>query len=68
MVAVRKIEEFGPAEQNIERDTGRLRALYDAQKKIGSAPDLAEVRGQYGAKRAVPLLRARSKPGYRLKF
>ena len=43
VVAVRKIEEFGPAEQNVERDTGRLRAIYEAQKKIGAAGDLNEV-------------------------
>jgi Nif-specific regulatory protein len=43
VVAVRKIEELIPAEQSIERDTNRLRALYEAQKRIGAAGDLNEV-------------------------
>ena len=42
--AMKKIEDLvGPQALIVEKDDNRLRALYDAQKKIGSAPDLAEV-------------------------
>ena len=42
--ALKKIEDLvGPQATIVEKDDNRLRALYDAQKKIGSAPDLAEV-------------------------
>ncbi len=42
--ALKKIEDLvGPQAMIVEKDDNRLRALYDAQKKIGSAPDLAEV-------------------------
>ena len=43
VLAMRKIDELGRAESAIERDSGRLRALYDAQKRIGAAADLSEV-------------------------
>jgi transcriptional regulator with GAF, ATPase, and Fis domain len=43
VLAVRKIEELGRAESTVERDTGRLRALYEAQKRIGAAGDMNEV-------------------------
>ncbi|MDB4944901.1 MAG: uncharacterized protein JWP97_4435 [Labilithrix sp.] len=42
--ALKKIEDLvGPQATIVEKDDRRLRTLYDAQKKIGSAPDLAEV-------------------------
>ncbi len=41
--ALKKIEDLVPQATIVEKDDNRLRALYDAQKKIGSAPDLAEV-------------------------
>ena len=41
--ALKKIEDLVPQAKIVEKDDNRLRALYDAQKKIGSAPDLAEV-------------------------
>ena len=41
---MRKIEELGPAAQTrSRRDTSRLRALYEAQKRIGAAGDLNDV-------------------------
>ncbi|HEX8795417.1 MAG TPA: sigma 54-interacting transcriptional regulator [Polyangiaceae bacterium] len=43
VLAMRKIDELGRAESAVERDSGRLRALYDAQRRIGGAADLAEV-------------------------
>jgi Nif-specific regulatory protein len=43
VLAMRKIEELGRAESAIERDTNRLRALYEAQKRIGAAVDLGDV-------------------------
>jgi len=43
VLAVRKIEELGRAESTVERDTGRLRALYEAQKRIGAADDMNDV-------------------------
>ncbi len=39
-VAMRKIDDFAPAEIRVERDAGLLRALYEAQKAIGAADDL----------------------------
>jgi transcriptional regulator with GAF, ATPase, and Fis domain len=42
VVAVRKIEEIEPATTTFEKD-GRLRLLYEAQKRIGAASDLNEV-------------------------
>jgi len=41
--ALKKIEELVPQATLIEKDDHRLRALYEAQKRIGSAEDLAEV-------------------------
>ncbi len=41
--AIKKIEDLVPQAKIVEKDDRRLRVLYDAQKKIGSAPDLAEV-------------------------
>ncbi len=43
VLAMRKIEELGRAESAIERDTHRLQALYEAQKRIGAAEDLTDV-------------------------
>ena len=43
VLAMRKIDELGRVESTIERDDGRLRALYDAQKRIGSATELTDV-------------------------
>jgi Nif-specific regulatory protein len=40
VLAIRKIDELGRVESTVERDDGRLRALYDAQKRIGSATEL----------------------------
>ena len=42
VVAVRKIEEIQPATTTFEKD-GRLRLLYEAQKRIGAAGDLHDV-------------------------
>ena len=41
--ALKKIEDLVPQAKIVEKDDNRLRVLYDAQKKIGSAPDLSEV-------------------------
>ena len=41
--ALKKIEDLVPQARIVEKDASRLRALYDAQQRIGSAPDLAEV-------------------------
>ena len=41
--AIKKIEDLVPQAKIVEKDDRRLRVLYDAQKKIGSAPALAEV-------------------------
>jgi transcriptional regulator with GAF, ATPase, and Fis domain len=43
VLATRKIEDLRSLEPAIERDTARLRSLYEAQKRIGDAADLAEV-------------------------
>jgi Nif-specific regulatory protein len=43
VIAVRNIDELGRLESTIERDDGRLRALYDAQKRIGAATELNDV-------------------------
>jgi Nif-specific regulatory protein len=43
VLAIRKIDELGPAESAIERDGGRLRALYDVLKRIGGAADMNDV-------------------------
>jgi len=41
--ALKKIEELVPQATIVEKDDHRLRALYEAQKRIGSAQDLSEV-------------------------
>ena len=41
--AMKKIEELVPQAAIVEKDDHRLRALYEAQKRIGSAQDLSEV-------------------------
>ncbi len=41
--AMKKIEELVPQATIVEKDDHRLRALYTAQKRIGSAQDLSEV-------------------------
>jgi Nif-specific regulatory protein len=41
--AMKKIEELVPQATLVEKDDSRLRALYDAQKRIGAAQDLSEV-------------------------
>jgi len=41
--AMKKIEELVPQATIVEKDDHRLRALYQAQKSIGSAQDLADV-------------------------
>jgi Nif-specific regulatory protein len=43
VLAMRKIDELGRAESAVERDTNRIRALYEAQKSIGAAGDLNDV-------------------------
>jgi Nif-specific regulatory protein len=43
VLAMRKIDELGPAQSAVERDTNRLRALYDVQKRIGGAEDMNDV-------------------------
>jgi transcriptional regulator with GAF, ATPase, and Fis domain len=43
VLAVRKIDELGGAESTVERDGGRLRDVYDVQKRIGAAEGLAGV-------------------------
>jgi pSer/pThr/pTyr-binding forkhead associated (FHA) protein len=43
VLATRKIDELVRAESSVERDDGRLRALYDAQKRIGKAEHLQGV-------------------------
>ena len=43
VLAMRKIDELGPAESAATRDGGRLRLLYDVQKNVGGAVDLNEV-------------------------
>ncbi|MCL2447710.1 MAG: sigma 54-interacting transcriptional regulator [Polyangiaceae bacterium] len=43
VLAMRKIDELGRVESTIEDDDGRLRALYDAQKRIGKVTDLNDV-------------------------
>jgi transcriptional regulator with GAF, ATPase, and Fis domain len=40
VLAVRNIDELGRAASTVERDASRLRALYEAQKRIGNAEDL----------------------------
>ncbi len=41
--AMKKIEELVPQATLVEKDDHRLRALYDAQKRIGAAQDLSDV-------------------------
>jgi transcriptional regulator with GAF, ATPase, and Fis domain len=41
--AVKKIAELVPQATIVEKDTNRLRALYEAQKRVGAAQDLSEV-------------------------
>ncbi|MBL0196563.1 MAG: sigma 54-interacting transcriptional regulator [Myxococcales bacterium] len=41
--ALRRIEDLAPATSIVEKDEGRLKLLYQAQKSIGAATDLAEV-------------------------
>ena len=41
--AMRKIEELVPQATIVENDDSRLRALYQAQKRVGAAQDLSEV-------------------------
>jgi len=41
--ALKKIEELVPQAMLVEKDDGRLRSLYEVQKRIGAAQDLAEV-------------------------
>jgi len=43
VLAIRKIDELGRAESAVERDTNRMRALYEAQKRIGAADDMNDV-------------------------
>jgi transcriptional regulator with GAF, ATPase, and Fis domain len=43
VIAVRTIDELGRLESTIEREGGKLHALYDAQKRIGSATELNDV-------------------------
>jgi Nif-specific regulatory protein len=40
VVAVRPIEQLSPGTSKVEEDTSRLRALYEAQKRVGAAGDL----------------------------
>ncbi|CAN5446838.1 hypothetical protein BH09MYX1_BH09MYX1_04620 [soil metagenome] len=42
VLAVRRIDDLAPATTKVEEDTGRLRVLYEAQKRIGEAGDLSE--------------------------
>ncbi|HSY21855.1 MAG TPA: sigma 54-interacting transcriptional regulator [Polyangiaceae bacterium] len=42
-LAMRKIDELGRVQKAIEHDDGRLRALYEAQKRIGTKTDLNEL-------------------------
>ncbi|HEY8074108.1 MAG TPA: sigma 54-interacting transcriptional regulator [Labilithrix sp.] len=41
--ALKKIEELVPQATIVEKDDNRLRALYEAQKRVGAAQDLSEV-------------------------
>ncbi|MFO0641351.1 MAG: sigma 54-interacting transcriptional regulator [Polyangiaceae bacterium] len=41
--ALRRIEDLAPATTIVEKDEGRLKLLYEAQKAIGAATDLSEV-------------------------
>ena len=43
VLAVRKIDELGRVEWAIEGDGNRLRALYEAHKRIGAATELNDV-------------------------
>jgi len=43
VLAMRKIDELGPAQSAVERDASRLRALYEVQKHIGGAEDMNDV-------------------------
>jgi len=45
VLATRTIDDLGHAESRVERDESRLRALYDAQKRIGAADGLHDVLG-----------------------
>jgi transcriptional regulator with GAF, ATPase, and Fis domain len=44
VLAVRRVDEIEPATTTFEKD-GRLRMIYEAQKKIGATGDLSEVLG-----------------------
>jgi transcriptional regulator with GAF, ATPase, and Fis domain len=44
VLAVRRVDEIEPATTTFEKD-GRLRMIYEAQKRIGAAGDLVEVLG-----------------------
>ena len=41
--ALRRIQDLAPATTIVEKDEGRLKLLYQAQKSIGAATDLSEV-------------------------
>jgi Nif-specific regulatory protein len=43
VLAARKFDDLVRVESTIERDDGRLRALYEAQKRIGQAEDVKSV-------------------------
>ena len=43
VLAVRSIDDLVPATSKVEQETTRLRALYEAQKSIGTADDLRDV-------------------------
>ena len=43
VLAIRSIDDIPSQASHIEQDTTRLRALYDAQKRIGAADDLSDV-------------------------
>jgi Nif-specific regulatory protein len=43
VLAMRSIDDIPAVNSNVEQDTTRLRALYEAQKRIGEADDLSDV-------------------------
>ncbi len=43
VLATRKIDELGRVESTVARDDGRMRGLYEAQKRIGNAEDMNAV-------------------------
>jgi transcriptional regulator with GAF, ATPase, and Fis domain len=43
VLAMRKIDELGGAETTVERDGGRLREVYEVQKRIGAAEGVSGV-------------------------